>query len=415
MSTAPKPVHELFVLDDAEALGGNEPRSRAIIDALPAAIYTTDAEGKITHFNPACIEFSGRTPTIGSDHWCVTWKLFHPDGRPMPHDECPMAISLKEGRIVRGAEAIAERPDGTRVWFTPYPTPLFDDTGKLVGGINMLVDITERKAVEARIQSDADALTKLNELSSRLWNLRSLREGLDDMLEATIELLGADFGNIQILDPQRRVLLIEAQRGFQKEFLDFFREVSADDGSCCGRALRTGERILVEDIEMDLDFAPMLHIVRNAGYRAVQSTPIIGRHGQPLGMISTHFRSAHRSSDNELRLLDLYARQAADFIEHKRAESLIECQKQSLELMVAGAPLEGDGGILDFLARSMERQLDGPIVAIHLMEPDGYHFGYVAAPSLPTPYIQATRGMDAREELGCCSSAVMSHTATIVR
>jgi len=124
---------------------------RAMIDALPAAIYTTDAKGKITHFNPACIEFSGRTPTLGSDQWCVTWKLFHADGRPMPHNECPMAISLKEGRVIRGAEAIAERPDGTRRWFIPYPTPLFDDSGRLIGGINMLVDITERKAAEAQL------------------------------------------------------------------------------------------------------------------------------------------------------------------------------------------------------------------------------------------------------------------------
>ena len=122
---------------------------RQMLDALPAAIYTTDAKGRITHFNPACVEFSGRTPTIGSDHWCVTWKLYHPDGRPMPHDECPMAVALKTGRIVRGAEAIAERPDGSRVWFTPYPTPLFDDKGNIIGGINMLLDITDRKQAEA--------------------------------------------------------------------------------------------------------------------------------------------------------------------------------------------------------------------------------------------------------------------------
>jgi PAS domain S-box-containing protein len=409
---------EAALLDQAErifeAAQQSEQRFRTMIDALPAAIYTTDANGKITHFNPACVDFSGRTPTLGSDHWCVTWKLFHPDGRPMPHDECPMAISLKEGRIVRGAEAIAERPDGTRIWFAPYPTPLFDESGELIGGVNMLVDITERKTAEARIQSDADALSKLNELSSRLWNMQNLREGLDEMLAATIELLGADFGNIQILDPQRRVLLIESQRGFQKEFLHFFREVAADDESSCGRALRTGERIIVEDVDTEPDFAPMLHIVRNAGYRSVQSTPIIGRHGRPLGMISTHFRFVHRPTENELRLLDLYARQAADFIEQKQAEGLIKCQKQSLELVVGGAPLEGDGGILEFLARSMERQLDGGIVAIHLMEPDGYHFGYVVAPSLPANYARATRGMDARQELGCCSSAVVSQTSTIV-
>jgi PAS domain S-box-containing protein len=152
-----------------QATGEGELYFRRMIDALPAAIYTTDAEGRITHFNQACIDLSGRTPELGSDHWCVTWKLFHPDGRPMPHDECPMAIALKERRIVRGTEAIAERPDGTRIWFKPYPTPLFDDEGHLIGGINMLVDITERKRAEsteaylaAIVQSSDDAIISKN-------------------------------------------------------------------------------------------------------------------------------------------------------------------------------------------------------------------------------------------------------------
>jgi PAS domain S-box-containing protein len=119
-----------------------------MIDALPVAIYTTDAQGRITHFNRACVEFSGRTPELGTDHWCVTWKLYHPDGTPLSHDKCPMAVALTERRIVRGAEAIAERPDGSRIWFEPYPTPLFDSNGNLVGGINMLVDVTERKRAQ---------------------------------------------------------------------------------------------------------------------------------------------------------------------------------------------------------------------------------------------------------------------------
>jgi PAS domain S-box-containing protein len=135
------------------ALQESERRFREMIDALPAAIYTTDAAGRLTHFNPECIELSGRVPQLGSDQWCVTWKLYHPDGTPMPHDECPMAIALKEGRIIRGTEAIAERPDGTRIWFMPYPTPLRDAAGCVVGGINMLVDITERKQAEDKLRT----------------------------------------------------------------------------------------------------------------------------------------------------------------------------------------------------------------------------------------------------------------------
>jgi PAS domain S-box-containing protein len=142
------------------ALRDSEARYRSVIEALPAAVYTTDAEGRITMFNEAAVEFSGRTPQIGSDEWCVSWKLFWPDGMPMAHDECPMALALKQGEAVRGYEAIAERPDGTRVNFVPYPTPLHDSNGKLIGAINMLVDITDRKKVEEALLRNSQELSE---------------------------------------------------------------------------------------------------------------------------------------------------------------------------------------------------------------------------------------------------------------
>jgi PAS domain S-box-containing protein len=130
-----------------------------ILEALPVAIYTTDAAGKITYYNRAAAELAGRRPKIGSDEWCVTWRLFWPDGTPMSHAECPMAVTLKEGRPIRGQEAVAERPDGTRVPFMPYPTPLFDAAGSLVGAVNLLMDITDQK----RAQADAQRMRSLLE------------------------------------------------------------------------------------------------------------------------------------------------------------------------------------------------------------------------------------------------------------
>ena len=127
-------------------------RFRELLDALPAAVYTTDAAGRITYYNESAVELWGYRPPLGSAEWCGSWKLYWPDGTPMAHAECPMALALKEDRAVRGMEAAVERPDGTRVPFIPYPTPLHDETGRLVGAVNMLVDISERKRAEEHQQ-----------------------------------------------------------------------------------------------------------------------------------------------------------------------------------------------------------------------------------------------------------------------
>lgn len=118
------------------------------LDAIDAPIYVTDAEGRVTFFNQACIPFAGRTPVIGEDRWCVTWRLFTEDGEFLPHDQCPMAVAVRERRPVRGVEAIAERPDGTRLHFSPFPTPIFDQEGGFAGAVNLLVDISDRKRAD---------------------------------------------------------------------------------------------------------------------------------------------------------------------------------------------------------------------------------------------------------------------------
>jgi PAS domain S-box-containing protein len=117
----------------------------AVLDRLPAAIYITDCDGVIVHYNHACIALAGRTPAIQQDKWCVTWKLYTTDGDFLPHDQCPMAVAIRERRPVRGVEAIAERPDGSTINFVPYPTPIFDDEGRFVGAVNMLIDVTEHR------------------------------------------------------------------------------------------------------------------------------------------------------------------------------------------------------------------------------------------------------------------------------
>ncbi len=208
---------------------------RDLVRALPAAIYTTDARGRITFYNDAAAELWGSHPEIGKSEWCGSWKLYWPDGTPLPHDECPMAVALKTGRAVRGVEAVAERPDGTRVPFMPYPTPLFDASGKLVGAVNMLVDLTDRVHAEevaqhlaSIVESSDDAIVSkdLNGIITS-WNSGAARLfGYTDD-----EVIGK---SVTILIPPERHneepdILARIQRGERVDHYETFRR--RKDGS----------------------------------------------------------------------------------------------------------------------------------------------------------------------------------------
>ncbi len=142
------------------------------VDTLGVAVYTTDEAGHISYFNDAAARLWGRRPELGED-FCGSWRLFWPDGRPMAHDECPMAIALREDRPVRGWTAVAERPDGTRVDFEPYPSPLHDAEGRLVGGVNVLVDVTTRRRIEEDLRSASEALAISNSVKDEFLGLVS--------------------------------------------------------------------------------------------------------------------------------------------------------------------------------------------------------------------------------------------------
>jgi PAS domain-containing protein len=164
----------VHILDTAiEALSNDQTGFSDTLDQLPAAIYVTDTGGTITYYNRACVELAGRTPAAG-DKWCVTWKLYTLAGDPLPHDECPMAVAIRERRAVRDVEAIAERPDGTRTNFVPFPTPLFDADGNLAGAVNLLLEVSgkhkpdylrEQAAKCRELASDAASLGTAETLS----------------------------------------------------------------------------------------------------------------------------------------------------------------------------------------------------------------------------------------------------------
>ena len=144
----------------------------AFLDTLGVAVYTTDADGRITYFNEASTALWGRSPELG-EQWCGSWRLYWPDGRRMQHDECPMAIALKEDRAIRGVEAELERHDGTRAVFMAYPTPLHDSSGSMVGAVNVLVDVTERRKAEEALRAAAEALAASNMVKDEFLGLVS--------------------------------------------------------------------------------------------------------------------------------------------------------------------------------------------------------------------------------------------------
>lgn len=118
---------------------------RQLLRALPVAVYTCDSTGRVTFFNREAARLWGREPELNKDLWCGSWKIFREDGSPMPMDQCPMARTIRDGRPVQGEKIVVERPDGTRSRVLPHPEPIRNSLGLIVGAVNTLVDLTEKR------------------------------------------------------------------------------------------------------------------------------------------------------------------------------------------------------------------------------------------------------------------------------
>jgi len=128
----------------------SEKRYRELIQNLPIATYSCDAEGRILLYNKAATLLWGQEPEIGKDKWCGSWKIYNEDGDPITYDKCPMALSLKDGHNILNQEIIIERPNGDKLNIVPYPVPFRDSSGIVTGAVNVLLDITNRKRAETK-------------------------------------------------------------------------------------------------------------------------------------------------------------------------------------------------------------------------------------------------------------------------
>ncbi|MDE2264160.1 MAG: response regulator [Gammaproteobacteria bacterium] len=157
------------------------------------------------------------------------------------------------------------------------------------------------------------------------------------VIDVAAELLQADCASIQVHLPDKQQLRLLAARGFVPEAAAFWEHVDAGSSSCCGMALSRGERVIIADVESDERLAGTedLRQMRLCGIRAVQSTPLVSRGGDPLGMLSTHWRREYHPSDSMLRLLDALARQIARLIEHGTAEEARDASEAGMRVRVA--------------------------------------------------------------------------------
>jgi signal transduction histidine kinase len=163
---------------------------RELLERLPAAAYTTDADGLITWFNRDAVEVWGREPLLNDpiDRFCGSFRLFYVDGRPMTHADCWMGRALRDREPYNGQEVVIERQDGSRRIALAHANPIFDGE-RLVGAVNVLVDITDRKRAQLQLEEANEAKTQFlavlaHELRNPLAPMRSALELLARDLDA---------------------------------------------------------------------------------------------------------------------------------------------------------------------------------------------------------------------------------------
>ena len=181
---------------------------------------------------------------------------------------------------------------------------------------------TAHRESEAQLELELAATLQLQDTSTQLIREENDEPLYKQILDAAVAVTHSDMASLQVFDQDENALRLLAHRGFDPEIVEVFRLNPPDARTSWSRAWQKGQRVVVPDVTT-CDFiagTPSLHTYLATGIRAVQSTPLLSREGKLLGMISTHWREPHQPAESDLRLLDVLARQASDFIERLQVE-----------------------------------------------------------------------------------------------
>lgn len=306
----------------------------AMLEGLHEEMMAVDSDWRITYLNAAAEKRVGlaRAQLASRNYWEVFPTL----------QGTLTELEFRRAMSSRMAVRFEYCDVHSHAWTEMNATPLED------GGILLYTsDITDRKraqealqGAEARLNAELQAMSRLQVLGARLLDIPEFEPALREVLSAAISMLGAAMGTIQLYRPQTETLEIVTQQGLREEFLKRFRTVKCDDSTASGGAARHGKRTIVQDGYLDPRFAADRALLASTGVRAWQSTPLFGRNGRLLGVLSTHFSEVHYPLDRELRMLDLYARQAASIIERLHIEAALR-EQQAFFVTILNSTIDG--------------------------------------------------------------------------